>query len=87
MNDYLGMSDCVELEEYAIKNIDENCSFKAINSRGEIIGVAMNGIINKPVSKKKIMFNQIFIENDDLHFSFDIQKNTKYTICNFRDSF
>lgn len=50
MNNYLNMADCVELEEYATKNIGEHCSFKALNSRGEIIGVAMNGIIRKPVS-------------------------------------
>lgn len=50
MNDYLKMDDCKELEEYATKNIGDNCSFKALNSRGEIIGVAMNGIIKKPVS-------------------------------------
>lgn len=50
MNDYLNMADCVELEEYATKNIGEHCSFKALNSRGEIVGVVMNGIIKKPVS-------------------------------------
>lgn len=51
MNYYLKLGDCVELEEYATKGIVEKCSFKALNSRGEIIGVAMNGIIKKPVSK------------------------------------
>lgn len=50
MNEYLEMDDCAELEEYATKNIGEHCSFKALNARGEIIGVAMNGIIKKPVS-------------------------------------
>lgn len=43
------MGDCVELEKYATKSIGEKCSFKAVNSRGEIIGVAMNGIVKKPV--------------------------------------
>lgn len=49
MNYYLKMGDCVELEKYATKSIGEKCSFKALNSRGEIIGVAMNGIVKKPV--------------------------------------
>lgn len=49
MNSYLNMGDCVELEKYATKSIAEQSSFKALNSRGEIIGVAMNGIIKKPV--------------------------------------
>ncbi|XP_031638698.1 dopamine N-acetyltransferase isoform X3 [Contarinia nasturtii] len=48
MNEYLKMGDCVELEKYTTKSIGEKCSFKALNSRGEIIGVAMNGIVKKP---------------------------------------
>ncbi|XP_055316708.1 arylalkylamine N-acetyltransferase 1 isoform X2 [Sitodiplosis mosellana] len=48
MNNYLNMGDCVELEKYATKSIGEQCSFKALNSRGEIIGVAMNSIVKKP---------------------------------------
>lgn len=50
MNHYLNMGDCVELEKYATKSIGKKCSFKALNSRGEIIGVAMNDIVKKPVS-------------------------------------
>lgn len=50
------MGDCVELEKYATKSISEKCSFKAVNSKGEIIGVAMNGIIKKPVSFPLIDF-------------------------------
>lgn len=47
MNHYLNMGDCMELEKYATKSIGEKCSFKALNSKGEIIGVAMNGIVKK----------------------------------------
>lgn len=63
MNDYLNMADCVELEEYATKTIGEHCSFKALNSRNEIIGVVMNGIIKKPVSIALSLANQQTITN------------------------
>lgn len=56
MNSYLNLGDCVELEEYATKSIVEKCSFKALNSRGEIVGVTMNGIVKKPVSKSNFVF-------------------------------
>lgn len=49
MNTYLEMDECKELEEYSIKSISDQCSYKAVNSKGEIVGVAMNGIIKKPV--------------------------------------
>lgn len=64
MNCYLNMADCVELEEYATKSIGENCSFKALNARGEIIGVAMNGIVKKPVSacNEYIVISRIFFK-------------------------
>lgn len=55
MNFYLKLGDCVELEEYATKSISEKCSFKALNSRGEIIGVSMNGIVKKAVSERVIL--------------------------------
>lgn len=51
MNTYLQLGECKELEEYATHCIPENCSFKATNSKGEIIGVFLNGIIHKPVGK------------------------------------
>lgn len=55
MNVYLGMGDdCKELEEYSTKSIVDNCSFKALNSNGEIIGVFLNGIVKKPVSTPKM---------------------------------
>lgn len=51
MNTYLDMGvDCKELQEYSIKSIGDNCSFKALNSDGEIVGVLLNGIVHKPVS-------------------------------------
>lgn len=49
MNTFLQLGECKELEEYATHCIPENCSFKATNSKGEIIGVFLNGIIKKPV--------------------------------------
>lgn len=55
MNFYLKLGDCVELEEYATKSISEKCSFKALNARGEIIGVSMNGIVKKAVSERVIL--------------------------------
>lgn len=100
MNDYLKMDDCVELEEYATKNIGENCSFKALNARGEIIGVAMNGIIKKPVSVNlSWKCDWIFTTSEILKFNIyesnmwgeftnkKEQENTKTTtICNFTES-
>lgn len=49
MNTFLDLGECKELEEYATHCIPENCSFKATNSKGEIIGVFLSGIIRKPV--------------------------------------
>jgi len=48
MNTFLQLGECKELEEYATHCIPEKCSFKATNSKGEIIGVFLNGIIHKP---------------------------------------
>lgn len=50
MNTYLDLGECKELEEYTLKSLPDGCSFKAVNSKGEIVGVAMNGIVKKPVS-------------------------------------
>lgn len=51
MNVYLEIGDdCKELEEYSIKSLPDKCSFKAVNSNGEIVGVFLNGIVKKPVS-------------------------------------
>lgn len=43
------MGGCVELDEYATMKIGDNCSFKALNSYGEIIGVTLNAVERKPV--------------------------------------
>lgn len=51
MNKYLDMDDdCKELEDYSTKSIVDNCSFKAVNVEGKIVGVLLNGIVKKPVS-------------------------------------
>lgn len=45
------MDDCIELEEWCVKNLDEGTSFKAVNSDGEMIGVILNAFMHKPVIK------------------------------------
>lgn len=50
MNTYLDLGICKELEDYSIKTLPEKCSFKAVNSKGEIVGVYINGIVKRPVS-------------------------------------
>lgn len=47
MNIYLQLGDCPELEYWATKYIKDGCSFKALNTKNEIIGVILNGIIHK----------------------------------------
>lgn len=47
MNVYLGLGDCPELEYWSTKYIKDGCSFKALNSQNEIIGVILNGILHK----------------------------------------
>lgn len=50
LNVYLDLGECEDLEKYCLKAIKEHCSFKAVNTKGEIIGVFLNGIIKKSVS-------------------------------------
>lgn len=50
MNTYLNLGECEELEQWSLSCIPERCSFKAVNSNGEIIGVFLNGIVKKNVS-------------------------------------
>lgn len=50
MNTFINLGECEELEEYSLKSLSDKCSFKAVNANGEIVGVAMNGIVKKPVS-------------------------------------
>lgn len=49
MNTYLQLGECKELEEYSRKSLPDKCSIKAVNSKGEIIGVYVNGIVRRPV--------------------------------------
>ncbi|XP_059609982.1 arylalkylamine N-acetyltransferase 1 isoform X2 [Phlebotomus argentipes] len=48
LNTYLDLGECKELELYSTKCIKEKCSFKAVNSRNEIVGVFLNGLIHRP---------------------------------------
>ncbi|XP_055600038.1 arylalkylamine N-acetyltransferase 1 isoform X2 [Uranotaenia lowii] len=48
LNTFVQLGECKELEKYATKSISEHCSYKAVNGRGEIVGVNMNGLISKP---------------------------------------
>lgn len=50
MNGCLGLGECKELEVFASKSIPERCSFKAVDANGQIVGVAINGVVKKPVS-------------------------------------
>ena len=49
LNYYLQLGECKDLEDYCKKSIPDACSYKAVNSNGEIVGVYLNGIIRKPV--------------------------------------
>ncbi|XP_055545999.1 arylalkylamine N-acetyltransferase 1-like isoform X2 [Wyeomyia smithii] len=48
LNTFVNLGECKELEKYSIKCLHEHCSFKAVNSRGEIVGVNINGVVNRP---------------------------------------
>lgn len=48
LNTYVDLGECKELEKYSTKCIHEHCSYKAVNSRGEIVGVNINGLISRP---------------------------------------
>ncbi|XP_070505094.1 arylalkylamine N-acetyltransferase 1 isoform X1 [Chironomus tepperi] len=48
LNYYLQLGECKDLEEYCKKSIPDACSYKAVNSNGDIVGVYLNGIIRKP---------------------------------------
>ncbi|XP_058060360.1 arylalkylamine N-acetyltransferase 1 isoform X1 [Anopheles bellator] len=48
LNTYIQLGDCKELESYATKSLGEKSSYKAVNGRGEIVGVILNGTIMKP---------------------------------------
>lgn len=48
LNTFVDLGECKELEKYSTKSLHEHCSFKAVNSRGEIVGVNINGLISRP---------------------------------------
>lgn len=48
LNTFVNLGECKELEKYSTKNLHEHCSYKAVNGRGEVVGVNINGLINKP---------------------------------------
>ncbi|XP_067629663.1 arylalkylamine N-acetyltransferase 1 isoform X2 [Eurosta solidaginis] len=48
LNTFLDLGHCPELEEYSLKCIKDNCSFKAVHNNGELIGVFLNGLLRRP---------------------------------------
>lgn len=48
LNTYLDLGECKELEKYSLKCVKDNCSYKAVNKKGEIIGVFINGLMKRP---------------------------------------
>lgn len=50
MNHFLQLGESKELEDWTLGCIPEKCSFKAVNSNGDIIGVFLSGIVEKSVS-------------------------------------
>lgn len=50
LNKSLDLGDCPELEQWTVKYLKENCSFKAINVAGEIIGLVINASSERNVS-------------------------------------
>jgi len=47
LNKAINLGECKDLEEYSLKCIPYKCSFKAVNTNGEIIGVFLNGLLKK----------------------------------------
>ncbi|XP_034476367.1 dopamine N-acetyltransferase isoform X2 [Drosophila innubila] len=50
LNTFLNLGECIELENYSMKSLKDNCSYKAINKNGEIIGVFINGLLRRPAA-------------------------------------
>uniref|UniRef100_A0A2M3YYD9 aralkylamine N-acetyltransferase n=1 Tax=Anopheles braziliensis TaxID=58242 RepID=A0A2M3YYD9_9DIPT len=48
LNTFVKLGECKELEKYCTKSLGEQSSYKAVNSKGEIVGVILNGTIKKP---------------------------------------
>ncbi|KAL7737776.1 hypothetical protein ACLKA6_006166 [Drosophila palustris] len=50
LNTFLNLGECKELENYSMKSLKDNCSYKAVNKNGEIIGVFINGLLRRSAS-------------------------------------
>ncbi|EDX15637.1 GD15464 [Drosophila simulans] len=48
LNTFLDLGECKELEKYSVKTIPDKCSYKAVNKKGEIIGLFLNGLMRRP---------------------------------------
>lgn len=53
MNTYLQLGDCPELEVWATRYLAENCSFKAVDPAGRIIGLIINGVMRKSAAAEE----------------------------------
>lgn len=49
INTFLNIGECKELEEFSLKCLKDNCSYKAVTKDNEIIGVFLNSLIHRPV--------------------------------------
>ncbi|XP_018782683.1 PREDICTED: dopamine N-acetyltransferase isoform X2 [Bactrocera latifrons] len=48
LNKFLDLGECKELEEYTLKCVKDNCSFKAVHNNGDLIGIFLNGLLKRP---------------------------------------
>ncbi|XP_030563113.1 dopamine N-acetyltransferase isoform X1 [Drosophila novamexicana] len=48
LNTFLDLGECKELEQFSVKPLKDNCSYKALNKKGEIIGVFINELMRRP---------------------------------------
>ncbi|EDW35641.1 GL17369 [Drosophila persimilis] len=48
LNTFLDLGECKELEKYSLKPLTDNCSYKAVNKSGDIIGIFLNGLMRRP---------------------------------------
>ncbi|XP_034108603.1 arylalkylamine N-acetyltransferase 1 isoform X1 [Drosophila albomicans] len=50
LNTFLNLGECSDLEKYSMKSLSDNCSYKAVNKSGDIIGVFINGLLKRPAA-------------------------------------
>lgn len=48
INTFLNIGECKELEEFSLKCLKDNCSYKAVTKNNEIIGVFLNSLMHRP---------------------------------------